>query len=130
MRKQGNTAEQVLQDLSGQRLGTILIGPPWRFANRTGKIAPEHKRLHRYPTMSFDDIAALPIAELALPKGHLYLWCPNALLLGALQIMKGWGLVYKTNWNARTTPDPAGTCSNIGSISYLLSLPTNSTKIH
>jgi hypothetical protein len=93
MQKQGNTAEQVLQDLSGQRFGTILIDPPWRFANRTGKMAPEHKRLHRYPTMSFDDIAALPVAELALPKSHLYLWCPNALLLEALQIMKGWGFI-------------------------------------
>jgi len=97
MRKQSNTAEQLLRDLSGQRFGTILIDPPWRFANRTGKMAPEHKRLRRYPTMSFDDIAALPVAELALPKSHLYLWCPNALLLEALQIMKGWGFMYKTN---------------------------------
>ena len=77
--------------------GTILIDPPWRFANRTGKVAPEHKRLRRYPTMSFDEIAALPVARHALPKSHLYLWCPNALLLEALQIMKGWGFTYKTN---------------------------------
>src|SRR5436305_13185784 len=76
------------------RYGTILIDPPWRFANRTGKMAPEHKRLRRYPTMSFEDIAALPVADHALPKSHLYLWCPNALLLEALQIMKGWGFVY------------------------------------
>lgn len=77
--------------------GTILIDPPWRFANRTGKMAPEHKRLRRYPTMSFEEIAALPVAAHALAKSHLYLWCPNALLLEALQIMKGWGFVYKTN---------------------------------
>jgi N6-adenosine-specific RNA methylase IME4 len=77
--------------------GTILIDPPWRFANRTGKMAPEHKRLHRYPTMGFDEIAALPVARHALPKSHLYLWCPNALLLEALQIMKDWGFTYKTN---------------------------------
>jgi N6-adenosine-specific RNA methylase IME4 len=79
------------------RFGTILIDPPWRFANRTGKMAPEHKRLHRYPTMSFEEIAALPVAEHALPRSHLYLWCPNALLLEALQIMKLWGFTYKTN---------------------------------
>jgi N6-adenosine-specific RNA methylase IME4 len=77
--------------------GTILIDPPWRFANRTGKMAPEHRRLRRYPTMSFDEIAALPVARHALPKSHLYLWCPNALLLEALQIMRGWGFTYKTN---------------------------------
>lgn len=79
------------------RYGTILIDPPWRFANRTGKMAPEHKRLHRYPTMSFDEIAALPVARHARSESHLYLWCPNALLLEALQIMKGWGFAYKTN---------------------------------
>jgi N6-adenosine-specific RNA methylase IME4 len=79
------------------RYGTILIDPPWRFANRTGKMAPEHKRLHRYPTMSFAEIAALPVAQHALPRSHLYLWCPNALLLEALQIMKDWGFTYKTN---------------------------------
>lgn len=79
------------------RYGTILIDPPWRFANRTGKMAPEHKRLHRYPTMSFEEIAALPVARHALAESHLYLWCPNALLLEALQIMKHWGFTYKTN---------------------------------
>jgi N6-adenosine-specific RNA methylase IME4 len=82
--------------LHGQ-FGTILIDPPWRFANRTGKIAPEHKRLKRYETMSFEEIAALPVESLALPKSHLYMWCPNALILEALQIMKAWGFTYKTN---------------------------------
>ncbi|MFN4260892.1 MAG: MT-A70 family methyltransferase [Gemmataceae bacterium] len=97
MPKESNAAEQLVRDLSGRRFGTILIDPPWRFANRTGKMAPEHKRLHRYTTMTFEAIAALPVADLALPKSHLYLWCPNALLLEALQIMKGWGFTYKTN---------------------------------
>jgi N6-adenosine-specific RNA methylase IME4 len=83
--------------LGGQRFGAILMDPPWRFANRTGKMAPEHRRLHRYRTMSFEEIAALPVGSLALPKSHLYLWCPNALLLEALTIMKAWGFEYKTN---------------------------------
>jgi N6-adenosine-specific RNA methylase IME4 len=87
----------VFDSLGGKRFGTILIDPPWRFANRTGKMAPEHKRLRRYPTMDFDEIAALSVGELALPQSHLYLWCPNALLLEALTIMKAWGFTYKTN---------------------------------
>ena len=62
-----------LDGLTG-KYGTILIDPPWRFANRTGKMAPEHKRLRRYETMSFDEIAALPVDDLALPKSHLYTW--------------------------------------------------------
>jgi N6-adenosine-specific RNA methylase IME4 len=81
----------------GERFGTILVDPPWRFTNRTGKVAPEHKRLHRYETMTFDEIAALPVEALAQAKSHLYLWCPNALLHEALNIMKEWGFTYKTN---------------------------------
>ena len=54
--------------------------------NRTGKMAPEHRRLHRYRTISFDEIAALPFGALAAPPAHLYLWCPNALLAEELRI--------------------------------------------
>lgn len=89
-------AKESFVDVPGQ-FGTILIDPPWRFLNRTGKVAPEHKRLRRYHTMSFEEIASLPIPNLALPQSHLYLWCPNALLLEALTIMKKWGFSYKTN---------------------------------
>jgi len=77
--------------------GSILIDPPWRFANRTGKMAPEHKRLRRYETLSFQEIAGLPVAAVAAPECHLYLWCPNALLPEGLEIMRAWGFRYKTN---------------------------------
>lgn len=87
---------QTLESIR-ERFGTILIDPPWRFQNRTGKMAPEHRRLHRYPTMSFEDIAALPVGELGEQKSHLYMWTPNALLHEALTIMKSWGFTYKTN---------------------------------
>ncbi len=79
------------------KYGAILIDPPWRFQNRTGKMAPEHKRLRRYKTMSFEEIADLPVGGIALPRSHLYLWTPNALLPEALGIMKAWGFTYKTN---------------------------------
>lgn len=76
---------------------TILIDPPWRFTNRTGKMAPEHKRLKRYETLSFEEIAALPVGKFADTPSHLYLWTPNALLREALDIMASWGFKYKTN---------------------------------
>ena len=76
---------------------TILIDPPWQFQNKTGKIAPEHKRLHRYRTMTFDEIASLPVPKYVLPQSHLYLWCPNALLREGLEILEAWGFTYKTN---------------------------------
>lgn len=77
--------------------GAILIDPPWRFMNRTGKVAPEHKRLARYETMATTDLAALPVGTLARPQSHLYLWCPNALLADGLRLMEAWGFEYKTN---------------------------------
>jgi len=80
-----------------EAFGTILADPPWRFSNRSGKMAPEHKRLLRYQTMSFEEIAELPIAQLASAKSHLYLWIPNALIPEGLDVMRRWGFVYKTN---------------------------------
>lgn len=88
----GNGATSI--NVSGQ-FGAILVDPPWRFANRTGKMAPEHKRLRRYATMSFGEIGELPVGDLAATRSHLYLWCPNALLLEGLQIMRQWGFTYK-----------------------------------
>jgi len=92
--------QSVAEDLLAYDLGkfgTILADPPWRFMNRTGKMAPEHKRLARYPTMTFQEIMELPIAQLALPQSHLYLWIPNALILEGLEVMRRWGFIYKTN---------------------------------
>jgi N6-adenosine-specific RNA methylase IME4 len=86
-------------DLDGlaAHFGAILIDPPWRFQNRTGKMAPEHRRLRRYPTMTLDELAALPVGQVARPQSHLYLWCPNALLWEGLSLMRHWGFTYKTN---------------------------------
>ncbi|MDH3604455.1 MAG: MT-A70 family methyltransferase [Candidatus Tectomicrobia bacterium] len=77
--------------------GTVLADPPWRFANRTGKMAPEHRRLSRYPTMTLQDIKALPVGAFVQPASHLYLWVPNALLPNGLEVMQSWGFTYKTN---------------------------------
>lgn len=76
---------------------TIMADPPWQFMNSTGKMAPEHKRLHRYPTLTQQDILELPVAQLADEKSHLYLWVPNALIAEGLEVMKRWGFEYKTN---------------------------------
>jgi N6-adenosine-specific RNA methylase IME4 len=81
----------------GRRFKTILADPPWRFENRTGKMAPEHRRLSRYETMTLDDICALPVEGIADQTAHLYLWAPNALLPEALSVMKAWGFAYKCN---------------------------------
>ena len=92
-----NTAsEDALLKVDGL-YSTILADPPWQFQNRTGKMAPEHKRLLRYPTMKLDQIKQLPIESLAANPAHLYLWCPNALLQEGLSVMGAWGFKYKSN---------------------------------
>lgn len=81
----------------GRRFGTILADPPWQFANRTGKVAPEHRRLSRYETMTLEEIESLPVVGLAAPVCHLYLWVPNALLPHGLSVLAAWGFTYKAN---------------------------------
>jgi len=78
------------------KFGTILADPPWRFSNRTGKVAPEHKRLSRYATMAFTEIQSLPIKTVAMDQSHLYLWVPNALIQEGLDVISAWGFSYKT----------------------------------
>jgi N6-adenosine-specific RNA methylase IME4 len=76
---------------------TLLADPPWRFINRTGKVAPEHRRLDRYDTMTVKEICSVPVAEVAADCAHLYLWVPNALLPEGLQVMESWGFRYVSN---------------------------------
>ena len=91
-----NPSEDLLEKISGE-YSTILADPPWQFQNRTGKVAPEHRRLLRYPTMELKEIMDLPVSKLAAAKSHLYLWVPNALLMEGMKVMEAWGFTYKTN---------------------------------
>lgn len=92
-----NAAQDLSNFLADDRFGTVLADPPWRFTNRTGKVAPEHKRLSRYPTMTLDEICSLPVADHLEDRAHCYLWVPNALLPEGLQVLNAWGFEYKSN---------------------------------
>lgn len=76
---------------------TVYADPPWQFQNRTGKVAPEHRRLDRYSTLSLDAIKGLPVADHVARDAHLYLWVPNALLPDGLDVMRAWGFRYVSN---------------------------------
>ena len=93
----GSAAAELLKTVGDRRFATILADPPWQFTNKTGKVAPEHKRLSRYATMSSDEIGALPVSEVVTAPAHLYLWCPNAMLPDGLAVMRAWGFSYKSN---------------------------------
>jgi N6-adenosine-specific RNA methylase IME4 len=92
-----DAAQDLSSSLAGKRFATVLADPPWRFANRTGKVAPEHRRLSRYPTLTLDEICALPVADHLAPTAHCYLWVPNALLPDGLAVLAAWGFAYKAN---------------------------------
>jgi N6-adenosine-specific RNA methylase IME4 len=92
-----NVALDFVNAVPTKGYGTILADPPWRFSNRTGKVAPEHKRLNRYDTLSLEEIMEIPVSLVAGEKSHLYLWVPNALLQEGLEVMKAWGFQYKSN---------------------------------
>ena len=97
MIQDADAATDLLAACSDRQFSCILADPPWQFTNRTGKMAPEHKRLSRYGTMDLEAICALPVARVAAPTSHLYLWVPNALLPEGLRVMKAWGFTYKSN---------------------------------
>lgn len=88
---------ELLSFCGDSKFSTIYADPPWQFSNRTGKIAPENKKLNRYGTMTLNDIMELPVSDVAADSAHLYLWVPNALLPEGLAVMKAWGFTYKTN---------------------------------
>jgi len=89
--------ECLLDFVGGKKYSTVLADPPWQFANRTGKMAPEHKRLSRYTTLTLQEIKEIPVPLAVTDQSHLYLWVPNALLKEGLEVMEAWGFQYKTN---------------------------------
>ncbi len=92
-----SVVEDFLGFVGDRKFSTILADPPWQFQNRTGKVAPEHKRLARYPTLSLEEIKSISVGQACNERAHLYLWVPNALLKEGLEVLEAWGFNYKTN---------------------------------
>ncbi|MHB8973987.1 MAG: MT-A70 family methyltransferase [Pirellulaceae bacterium] len=79
---------------AGHRFSTIYADPPWSFRDRATRGAANN----HYPTMSTDQIAAEPVAQLAADASHLHLWCPSALLADALRVIAAWGFEYRSSF--------------------------------
>jgi N6-adenosine-specific RNA methylase IME4 len=92
-----DAGKDLLDFVRKRKFATLLVDPPWRFVNRTGKVAPEHRRLSRYGTLTVEEIAALPVEKILAPTAHLYLWVPNALLPEGIRVLEAWGFEYKSN---------------------------------
>ena len=70
----------------------IYADPPWRYAQKGLQGAAEK----HYPTMSINELCALPVAELAAKDSALFLWATFPQLPEALRLIKAWGFTYKT----------------------------------
>lgn len=92
-----SVSDDLLDEVGKRKFSTVLADPPWQFQNRTGKMAPEHRRLSRYSTMTLQEIKDLPVQAVLNDTAHLYLWVPNALIPDGLDVMSHWGFTYKTN---------------------------------
>ena len=75
-----------------KKYSVIYADPPWRYDMKRGNgVAENH-----YPTMSMEDICALPVAELAAKDSALFLWATFPQLNEAFRVMEAWGFRYKT----------------------------------
>ena len=68
-----DTILDLARKTGGRKSHTVLADPPWRFINRTGKVAPEHKRLSRYETMDTSQIASCPSQISPFPL-HIFIF--------------------------------------------------------
>lgn len=78
---------------------TIVADPPWHYDEMQKRRYPEkglsYERMSlAYSTLSVDEIAALPVEELAAPDAHLYVWTTNRYLPATFDIVKAWGFRY------------------------------------
>src|SRR4051812_27914427 len=79
---------------SERKYGAIYADPPWSFRNwskkGTGRNAVSH-----YHCLDRKALASLPIASLAADDCALFLWATDPLLPDALELIKGWGFIFK-----------------------------------
>jgi N6-adenosine-specific RNA methylase IME4 len=76
------------------RYRTIVVDPPWDIQTGPGFVAGAKTRDLVYPTMSVDEITALPIRDFSDhldTDAHLYLWTVNAYLRASFDICRAWG---------------------------------------
>ena len=75
-----------------KKYGIIFADPPWRYDMKRGNgVAENH-----YPTMSIEEICALPVADLAAKDSALFLWATFPQLNESFRVMEAWGFKYKT----------------------------------
>lgn len=74
----------------------VVADPPWLFASNSETEPGRNPRRH-YPCQPTEDIARMPIGEVAGRDASLFLWAISPMLVEALEVMRAWGFDYKSN---------------------------------
>jgi len=89
---------EARKDASAPRYRTIVADPPWHyegFAIRQGHRGSVAVKPLPYPSMSIEEIEALPIADLAARDCRIFLWTTNRYLPAAFDVLRSWGFEYR-----------------------------------
>lgn len=78
-----------------QKYSIILADPPWRYEHPTFSLSRDIEQ--HYPTLTLDEICALPVADLAADNSMLFLWVPPAILEQEFAVIHAWSFDYRTN---------------------------------
>lgn len=81
--------------LTPMRYGAILADPPWSYRMRSEAGYAKSPEAH-YQTMAIDEIAALPVRDLAGPDAYLFMWSTWPHLPQAMEVLRAWGFAYVT----------------------------------
>lgn len=75
-----------------KQYNVIYADPPWRYEQKSLQGAAEK----HYPTMSIDELCALPVMSIAAKDCILFLWTTFPMIPEALRLIEAWGFKYKT----------------------------------
>lgn len=77
----------------------VYADPPWHYGN-AGVVndSDSYGRAERhYPTMSIEELCALPVQEHLQENAVLFLWVTSPLLVECAPVISAWGFTYKTS---------------------------------
>ena len=105
-----NWVKQCRADFPDKKYQVIYADPPWTYSSQTTKISNNCSA--HYPTLSIDDLKALPVKSIAEKDSALFLWTSNPILPKAIDLMESWGFEYKTVFKVwrKTNADGSPVC--------------------
>lgn len=81
-------------DLPLTQFRTVIVDPPWPMTKILREVAPNQVGFD-YPTMSVDEIKALPVRSLLSDDAFVFLWTTQKYLPSAFEVLQAWGVKYR-----------------------------------